>query len=90
MIHDQRPLLQRTSLEGIWMWSRWQPERALHFNSFYLQGEESIVVDPLAIEEEDLAALRALGGAQWVVITNRDHERRSRAAAEALGARVAA
>lgn len=90
MIHDQQPLLQRTSLDGIWMWSRWQPERALNFNSFYLQGEESVVVDPLAIEEEDLAVLRSLGGAQWVVITNRDHERRSRGVAEALGARVAA
>ncbi|TAM77517.1 cupin domain-containing protein [bacterium] len=90
MTSDQQPLLQRTSLEGIWMWSRWQHERSMNFNSFYLRGEESIVVDPLAIEEVDLAAIRSLGGAQWIVITNRDHERQSRAVAAALGARIAA
>ncbi|MDE2571266.1 MAG: cupin domain-containing protein [bacterium] len=82
--------MQRTSLEGIWMWSRWQPDRQLSFNSFFLRGDGGVVVDPLPIEEEDLAAINTDGGARWVVVTNRDHERDARAVADRLGAELAA
>ena len=81
---------QRTVIEGISMWSRWQPDRGVHFNGFHVRAPEAIVVDPLALEEDDLAAVEADGGAAWVVITNRDHERASRAIAQRLGAKIAA
>lgn len=90
MLTDAATLLQPTALEGISMWSRWQPDRALFFNSYFIRGAENLIVDPLVLEERDLEAIRAAGGAAWVVITNRDHERDARALAERLGAKVAA
>jgi uncharacterized cupin superfamily protein len=83
-------LLQRTSIEGISMWSRWQPDRALNFNSFFIRGDENVLVDPLALDDADVEALRAQGGVAWIVITTRDHERETAALAQAFGARVAA
>ena len=87
---EQTTLLQKTSLPGISMWSRWQPDRALFFNSFFIKGEPNLIVDPLPIEESDLATIEAAGGAEWIVITTRDHEREAAALAERLGAKIAA
>lgn len=75
------------------MWSRWQPDRSLFFNSFFIKGNangENIIVDPLAAEEADLAAIEAEGGAAWIVITTRDHEREAAALAKRFGAKIAA
>jgi uncharacterized cupin superfamily protein len=83
-------LLQRTSLPGISMWSRWQPDRALFFNSFFLKGEENVLIDPLALEETDAQSIAAEGGVAWIVITTRDHEREAAGLAKRFGAKVAA
>jgi uncharacterized cupin superfamily protein len=72
------------------MWSRWQPDRSLFFNSFFVRGKENVIVDPLALEERDLEAIRAEGGAAWIVITTRDHEREAGPLAAKLGAKIAA
>ena len=84
------PLLQDTAIPGVAMWSRWQADRRLNFNSFFVRGEENVIIDPLAIDGDDLATLRERGGAAWIVLTTRDHERESRVLAAALGAKVAA
>jgi hypothetical protein len=66
--------MQPLAIDGAAMWSAWQPERKMFFNSFFLQRPDgNIAVDPLAPSEEDLAYLREHGGVAWVVITNRDH-----------------
>jgi uncharacterized cupin superfamily protein len=80
----------RTAIEGVYTWSRWQPDRAMFFNSVFVKGNENLIVDPLALEETDIQAIEAEGGAQWIVITTRDHEREAAALAQRLGARVAA
>lgn len=90
MVTDETTVLQQTSLDGISMWSRWQPDRALFFNSFFLRGDENVIVDPLALGERDVAAIREQGGAQWIVLTTRDHEREAGILAEELAAKVAA
>jgi len=74
----------------VMMWSRWQPDRSLFFNSFFIRGDENIIVDPLAIEEADLQTIESQGGAKWIVITTRDHEREAGALAQRFGAKVAA
>lgn len=83
-----RPLT-RTAIDGVFIWSRWQPDRGLFFNSFLVKGEENVIVDPLAAEESDLRAIESEGGAAWIVITTRDHEREAAALAQRLGAKVA-
>src|SRR5690606_19165462 len=43
---------------------------------------------PVAMSDHDLAHLRDLGGAKWIVITNSDHVRASAELARALGAEL--
>jgi glyoxylase-like metal-dependent hydrolase (beta-lactamase superfamily II) len=90
MVKEETTLLQQTSLDGISMWSRWQPDRTLFFNSFFLRGPQNVIVDPLALGERDVEAIREQGGAQWIIVTTRDHERESGILAEELHAKVAA
>lgn len=73
------------------MWSQWQPDRGLYFNSYFVAGErENLLVDPLPLDDIDAEQILASGGVQWIVITNRDHERAAAAAAQRFSARVAA
>jgi uncharacterized cupin superfamily protein len=83
--------MQRTCISGIAIWSCWQADRGLHFNSCFVQGEgENLLVDPLPLEESDAQEILSRGGAQLIVVTNRDHERAAAAAAQRFGARVGA
>ncbi len=73
------------------MWSLWQPDRNLFFNSFFVEGpQENFVVDPLDGGEQVMEQIAARGGIAWILITNRDHERAAHAFVERFGARVAA
>jgi len=73
------------------MWSRWQPDRNLYFNSYFVRGEiENLLVDPLPLTDADAGQIGASGGAAWVVITNRDHERAAQEVAARFGASIAA
>jgi uncharacterized cupin superfamily protein len=83
--------LQRTLIPNIAMWSRWQPDRKLYFNSYFVRGkDENMLVDPLPLGDDDAEQIVTSGGAAWVVITNRDHERAARDAAARFGASIAA
>lgn len=82
--------MRQTVVPGVWSWSRWQPDRDLDFNSFFIENADgNLVVDPLDPDAETLEALRTRGVAA-VLVTNRDHERASAAVAEATGAPVIA
>ncbi len=83
--------MQQTVVPGIAMWSVWQPERNLYFNSFFVAAPEgNVVIDPLPILEADAQEIAAHGGVAWVAITNRDHERAARPLAARFGAKIAA
>ncbi len=82
--------MQRTCIDGIFMWSKWQPDRAVNFNSYFVQSDDgSLLVDPLPLDDGDAQQIVELGGAAWIVVTTRDHERAAGAAAERLGAKIA-
>src|SRR3982074_3607685 len=84
-------VVQDLHLDGLAMWSVWQPERRMFFNSFFVcRPEGNIVIDPLALSLEQEAVLEERGGVAWIAITNRDHERKSREIAARFGARLAA
>jgi uncharacterized cupin superfamily protein len=83
------------------MWSVWQPDRNLFFNSFFIEGAiaadaasgsgiGNLVVDPLPLPDADAAEIDARGGVAWIAITNRDHERDARTVATRFGAKIAA
>ncbi len=82
--------MRATVVPGIWSWSRWQPDRNLDFNGFFVEtAQGNLVVDPVEPDEATLTELGERGVAD-VLITNRDHERASAAVAAATGARVIA
>jgi len=83
--------VQRTIVPGISLWSRWQPDRGVFFNSYLVAGERgAFAVDPLETDDPSVLPALAAAGVKTIVVTNRDHERASAAFATALGARVIA
>jgi len=82
--------MQPTLLPGVAMWSRWQADRAMYFNAWFVEGDGgNMVVDPLEPDADDLAFIDARGLAA-VVVTNRDHERAAAFFAERYGVPVIA
>jgi uncharacterized cupin superfamily protein len=83
--------MQQTVVPGVSMWSVWQPDRNLYFNSFFVRVPGgNLAIDPLPLPDADLAEIESAGGLAWIAITNRDHERDARALAARFGAHVAA
>lgn len=83
--------MQSLAIDGLSMWSVWQTDRNVFFNSYFLKrADGNIVVDPLAWTPQDEAQMREGGGVAWIVITNRDHERRARELATLFGSQLAA
>lgn len=82
-------MLARLDIPGAWMWSAWQPERGMNFNSYLFERDGGCVaVDPLPLDEQSMDALQAMGGVHTIVITNPDHVRASAALRERFDARV--
>ncbi len=84
-------MLARLSIPRAWMWSAWQPDRGMPFNSYLFERENGCVaVDPLPLDESSLDEIAKLGGVHTIVLTNRDHERDSQTLRERFNARVIA
>ena len=63
-------------LPRIWQWSWYSQEKQLDFNGHLLAvGEHRILVDPPPMDPTDQAQVRQGGQIDYIVITNRDHER---------------
>ena len=63
-------------LPGIWQWSWFSEEKRLDFNGLFLAvGEHRILVDPPPMTAEDVAQARRGGAVDYILVTNRDHER---------------
>ena len=44
-------VMQRTMVDSVRMWSAWQPDRNLFFNSFFVEtAEGNCAVDPLPLD----------------------------------------
>jgi uncharacterized cupin superfamily protein len=83
--------MQSTIVPGISMWSVWQPDRNVHFNSFFIASEQGhFVVDPLDGGDAVMEHIASAGGIAWIVVTNRDHERAARLFAGRFSAQIAA
>lgn len=83
--------MQKTIVPDVWTWKRWQSERSMDFNSWFCKGDGlNIVFDPLEPDADDLRQIEELGGVDWVVVTNRDHERATKLFVDRFEAKVAA
>ncbi len=75
----------------MYCWSVFNEDRQIDFNGhLWVREEGNVLFDPVPMIESDLAQLDRLGGAAWIVVTNRDHEREAGAFRERTGARVIA
>lgn len=76
-------------LPGIWQWSWFSEEKQLDFNGLFLRvGENGVLVDPPPLTPEDITQIRRDGPVDYIVITNRDHERESAMYQEEFRCRV--
>ena len=83
--------MKRLILDDIYSWSVFSEARQIDFNGhLWVRDEGNIAIDPVAICDSDRAQLEQLGGAKWIVITNRDHEREAAAFQEWTGAEIIA
>jgi uncharacterized cupin superfamily protein len=75
--------------DAVWMWSAWQPDRGMSFNSYLFEREGACnAVDPLPLDEQSLQTIEQMGGLKTIVVTNPDHVRASAALRERFDARV--
>jgi uncharacterized cupin superfamily protein/glyoxylase-like metal-dependent hydrolase (beta-lactamase superfamily II) len=83
--------MQDTVVAGIAMWSLWQPERGVNFNSWLVTGDGgAFVVDPLEPDDDTVFERCRSAGVRAVVVTNRDHERAANRFARELGVPIIA
>ena len=79
----------RGGSESAWMWSAWQPDRGMNFNSYAFERDGGcVVVDPLPLDEQSLDALQQMGGVHTIVITNPDHLRGAHALRDRFNSRI--
>jgi Metallo-beta-lactamase superfamily len=75
----------------LYCWSEFDADRNVDFHSIaWIRPEGNVLIDPLPLSEHNWLHLEALGGAQWIVITNSDHLRASQEIAAKTGAQIAA
>ena len=63
-------------LPRVWQWSWFSEEKHIDFNGYFLEvGEHRILVDPPPLTSIEMAQLRQGEQLDYIVLTNRDHER---------------
>ena len=81
--------MKRLMIDGLYSWSVFSEMRQIDFNGhLWVRDEGNIAIDPVAMSDSDREHFEQLGGAKWIVITNRDHEREAAAFQEWTGAEV--
>ncbi len=82
-------MIARLAIPGAWMWSAWQPDRGMPFNSYLFETPQgAVAIDPLPLPGEDCAAIRERGGIYKIVVTNAEHLRDAPALSAQFGAPV--
>ena len=81
--------MQELAIPNLYAWSRRQPDRNIHFNSYlFVMPAGNVAVDPLPLDQDEAEQISAFGGIAEIVITNRDHLRDTAKLRERFGARV--
>ena len=76
-------------LPGIWEWSWFSQEKQLDFNGhFLLIGEHRVLIDPPVMTAESMAQVKKGGQMDYILLTNRDHEREAATYQREFGCQV--
>ena len=83
--------MKRVAFNNFYTWSIFDEGRQIDFNGhLWVHDRGNVLVDPVGMIESDLRQLDDLGGAAWIVVTNRDHERQAAVMRSRTGAKVVA
>lgn len=81
--------MKRLHRKDLYGWSKFHEPLNIDFNSvLWVRGGGNVAIDPLPLSEHDLAHLRELGGAAFIVITNSAHLRGALELKQATGAQL--
>jgi uncharacterized cupin superfamily protein len=81
--------MKRMIFDDLYCWSIFSEMRQVDFNGhLWVRPEGNILIDPVPMIDPDLEQLNRLGGAAWVIITNRDHEREAEVFRKRTGAKI--
>ena len=68
-------------LKDVYTWSVYSEEKKLNFNGHFIASQHplfgNVVIDPPQASDSDLEEMESLGFVQHIIITNRDHTRKS-------------
>ena len=81
--------MKRTIFEDLYCWSIFSEMRQVDFNGhLWVRPEGNALIDPVPMIDSDHEQLNKLGGAAWIIITNRDHEREAHVFKNRTGAKI--
>lgn len=76
-------------LPGVWQWSWFSQEKQVDFNGLFLTtGEHRVLVDPPPMTPDDLNQAKQGGQVDYILLTNRDHEREAATYQQAFDCQV--
>ena len=68
--------MKKVMFDDMYCWSVFNDVRQIDFNGhLWVREGGNVLIDPVPMSDGDLEQFDALGGAKWIVVTNRDHER---------------
>ena len=79
-------------LKDVYTWSVYSDEKKLNFNGHFIASQHplfgNVVIDPPQASDSDLEEMESLGFVQHIIITNRDHTRKSEEFQQKFGADI--
>ena len=79
-------------LKDVYTWSVYSEEKKLNFNGHFIVSQHplfgNVIIDPPQANDSDLEQMESLGFVQHIIITNRDHIRRSEEFQQKFGADI--
>ena len=79
-------------LKDVYTWSVYSEEKKLNFNGQFITSQHplfgNVVIDPPQASDSDLEQMESLGFVQHIIITNRDHTRKSEEFQQKFGAEI--
>ena len=79
-------------LKDVYTWSVYSEEKKFNFNGYFIVSQHplfgNVIIDPPQASDSDLEQMESLGFVQHIIITNRDHIRRSEEFQQKFGADI--
>ncbi len=73
--------MKTTRIDGLHYWGAYQPDRRIDFNGwFWERAGGNVLIDPMPLDESQLAFIKERGGARWILVNNAEHMQPSTAA----------